>query len=230
MFTSDHLAYDHCVLFHKYRENCIYLQHKDLYALVWWKHELALTLLKMGVSALMVDIDMVFFSDPTAYMENLPQRDLYAQNEGYTPGDTVSNGNWVNSGFYFVRPTKKGIAFVEKWLAEDHSQWDQGVLSRLVGDTSPPGVVNEIVYWDVLPPESNVNHCAWGVRSEKLDEIEKHLSAYYTNSDAWKTFVFVHFNCLAREEGSTKVAYMATALKVMLDRHVAEEHIDRSRI
>lgn len=225
LVTSDQLAYEECVLFHHYEGNCILydLPDRDYSTLDRKKPELAIMLLRLGFAVVNVDIDLIVFQDPIAFVESLPPKDLYLPQEESDINDPLMLFDWryVDTGFYYIRPSDRAISFLDSWLLLENSVPDKKSLNKLLRGIGQSGVNDTVLSWGLFSEASNINHCTAKFNSKQLHDLEEEFSEVYNRNDRWKELIFIHFPCeLPRR---AKEAYMSMVMKFGIDRMIADD-------
>ena len=150
--------------------------------------ELVRDVLFAGVNVLSLDLDIAFFKDPIEFVRSLAVgRDiLYAAEQGW--------GDEANMGYYFVRTSEAGRAFMAKMVelgVAEPQGFDQAVFNQLLGSDLalakamiPREQGRSFCHMDPLlyPEIGNIGYC--------IRLVQDLLHAHYHET------AFMHFPCL----------------------------------
>ncbi|KDP28887.1 hypothetical protein JCGZ_14658 [Jatropha curcas] len=140
----DQTAYDRCKF---KRLNCYKLEtqgvdftgeklfmSQDFIKMMWRRTLLLLDVLKHGYNFIFTDSDVMWLRNPFPKLSNNQSIDLQISTDWFN-GDPLSERNFINTGFYYVRSNNKTIALFDAWYSrKDNStgKKEQDVLLDLV--------------------------------------------------------------------------------------------------
>uniref|UniRef100_M8C2X1 Nucleotide-diphospho-sugar transferase domain-containing protein n=1 Tax=Aegilops tauschii TaxID=37682 RepID=M8C2X1_AEGTA len=94
--------------------------------LVWAKLELQQCVLQLGHNFLFTDVDVVWLRDPFRHIG--VHADMAVSCDIYSGDADALDGNWPNTGFYYVKATGRTVEMMRRWRAarwrfpRDHEQ------------------------------------------------------------------------------------------------------------
>ncbi|KAM0931356.1 hypothetical protein ACQ4PT_000396 [Festuca glaucescens] len=89
--------------------------------LVWAKLELQQRVLELGYNFLFTDVDIVWFRDPFRHIG--VHADMATSCDIYSGDADALDGNWPNTGFYYVKATGRTVEMLRRWrFPRDHEQ------------------------------------------------------------------------------------------------------------
>lgn len=83
--------------------------------LVWAKLELQQRVLQLGHNFLFTDVDVVWFRDPFRHIG--VHADMAVSCDIYSGDADALDGNWPNTGFYYVKATGRTVEMMRRWRA-----------------------------------------------------------------------------------------------------------------
>ncbi|KAM3405203.1 hypothetical protein ACQJBY_007972 [Aegilops geniculata] len=83
--------------------------------LVWAKLELQQRVLQLGHSFLFTDVDVVWLRDPFRHIG--VHADMAVSCDIYSGDADALDGNWPNTGFYYVKATGRTVEMMRRWRA-----------------------------------------------------------------------------------------------------------------
>ncbi|XP_051220754.1 uncharacterized protein At4g15970-like [Lolium perenne] len=83
--------------------------------LVWAKLEVQQRVLQLGYNFLFTDVDIVWFRDPFRHIG--VHTDMATSCDIYSGDADALDGNWPNTGFYYVKATGRTVEMLRRWRA-----------------------------------------------------------------------------------------------------------------
>ncbi|XP_042483629.1 uncharacterized protein At1g28695-like isoform X1 [Macadamia integrifolia] len=184
--AMDQVAYDRCkfLRFHCYRlvtegvdfrEEKIYMS-KDFIMVMWKRTQFLGDVLKHGYNFIFTDTDVMWLRNPFLKLikDEEAEDDLQISCDGFN-GNSRSEANQINTGFYFIRSNNKTIALFEQWHAmrnDSPGLKEQDVLVNMMHR----GVFREL-----------------GLRLRILETV--YFSGFCQDSPDFNAVTTVHANC-----------------------------------
>ncbi|KAI3444830.1 hypothetical protein Pfo_001495 [Paulownia fortunei] len=151
----------------------VYMSDKFI-EMMWRRTLFLLNLLKRGYSFIFTDVDVLWLRNPFTRLTKNKTIDLQISTDIFN-GDSFSENNLINTGFYFIKSNKKTISLFEKWYNMRKNSTglkEQDVLENLVRH----GVLGEL-----------------GVKARFLDTL--YFSGFCSDSKDVRMVATVHANC-----------------------------------
>lgn len=184
LVTVDQAAYDRCkfLRLHCYRlvtdgvdfEGEQLYMSSDFIKMMWSRTLFLSNVLNHGYNFIFTDTDVLWLRNPLTRIGNNASEDLELSTDLFN-GDSRSEHNFINTGFYYIRSNNRTMALFDKWYGmKDNStgQKEQDVLAGLIRE----GVFRQL-----------------GIRVRFLDTL--FFSGFCKDSkDIWAVAT-VHANC-----------------------------------